>query len=77
MTWITLLIRWESGKVGREPEGGTVYPEDKDGEICGDTYDHDVVIDHEGPEGVQWHCARSECGVEMWDKTPQPSELPK
>lgn len=52
-------------------------PEDEDGEICGESYDHQVVIDHEGPDGVQWHCSRPECGVEVWDENPLPSELPK
>ncbi|WP_329212303.1 hypothetical protein [Streptomyces sp. NBC_01708] len=39
-----------------------------DEEACGDTYDHLVVI--ESPDGIQWHCARPECGVEVWDPTP-------
>ncbi|MEU1088997.1 hypothetical protein ABZ401_19540 [Streptomyces sp. NPDC005892] len=43
---------------------------DLDDEVCGDTYDHDIVIDHQDPTGIQWHCARPECGVEVWDPTP-------
>lgn len=35
------------------------------------TFDRtDVVIDDEGPDGIQWHCARPECGVEVWDPAP-------
>ena len=52
-------------------------PEDEDSLICGDSYDHEVVVDYEGPDGVQWHCARPECGVEGWDEQPQPTVLPK
>lgn len=44
------------------------------GEVCGDSYDHDVVIDHKGPDGIQWHCARAECGVEVWDPAPITTE---
>ncbi|MFD3970350.1 hypothetical protein [Streptomyces cyaneofuscatus] len=43
-------------------------------EVCGEAYDHDVVIDHEGKHGIQWHCARPECGVEVWDPAPITTE---
>ncbi|MER5815486.1 hypothetical protein [Streptomyces californicus] len=45
-----------------------------DEEVCGEAYDHDVVIDHEGDDGIQWHCARPECGVEVWDPAPITTE---
>lgn len=38
---------------------------DTDGEVCGETYDHDEVIDYDGPDGVQWSCRR--CGAEGWE----------
>lgn len=44
-----------------------------EGEICGESYDHDIVIDYEGPDGIQWHCIRGECGVEVWDENPLPA----
>ena len=36
----------------------------EDDEICGETYDHDVVEVYEDEEGYQWECRR--CGVEGW-----------
>lgn len=53
-----------------QSEGGVVEDE---GEICGESYDHDIVIDYEGPDGIQWHCIRGECGVEVWDENPLPA----
>lgn len=45
-----------------------MVPEDE--EVCGEHYDHAVVIDHQSPDGIQWHCSRPECGVEVWDPSP-------
>jgi hypothetical protein len=44
---------------------------DENEEICGETYDHDEVIDYEGPDGRQWSCRR--CGAEGWE---EPEEDP-
>jgi hypothetical protein len=42
--------------------------DDEDEEVCGETRDHDVVVDYEDPEGVQWHCTY--CEIEVWDPAP-------
>lgn len=38
--------------------------------ICGESYDHDIVIDYDGPDGRQWACQN--CGAEGWED-PEPT----
>lgn len=38
---------------------------DEEEDECGYVFDHDEVIDYEGPDGTQWHCRR--CGAEGWE----------
>lgn len=42
---------------------------DRAGEVCGETYDHDIdPRDYEdAPEGP-WTCRRPECGAEIWEE---------
>lgn len=44
----------------------TMTSEDEEFEpICGESFDHDIVITYEDEELVQWYC--DNCGAEGWD----------
>jgi hypothetical protein len=48
---------------GFVPRGYTHDPEND--EICGDTFDHVIVITYEDEDTRQWEC--SNCGAEGWE----------
>ena len=47
---------------------------DEDEEICGETYDHEMIT-YDGPDGTGWECRR--CGAEGWEpKDDDPPPVP-
>ena len=34
-------------------------------DVCGETFDHDVVVTYDEPDGMMWECRR--CGAEVWE----------
>lgn len=39
--------------------------DDENGEVCGESYDHDLDTIYEGPDGRQFVCKN--CGAEIWE----------